>query len=329
MQYFDVCNGDADGLFALHQLRLATPRNAVLITGPKRDNALLRRVAAHCGDHVTALDLSFDVNRAAVLALLGRGVAIDYIDHHVATDLPRHPLLHADIDTAPDVCTSILVDRRLGGRHRAWAVAAAYGDNLPGAAQRLARLAGIESDDDARLRELGENVNYAGYGDTMDDLLIAPAALYAQLVPYVDPLDFVAACPLLEKIGEARCEDLKLACAQRPAIASAGIEVYTLPDERWARRVRGTFANRLALAAPGRAHAVLTPATDGAWTVSVRAPVAAPLGADRLCRQFGGAGRSGAAGIGGLPHGACDAFVAAFRKAYGGASRDNTGGESS
>lgn len=60
MQYFDVCNGDADGLFALHQLRLATPRNAVLITGPKRDNALLQRVNASRGDHVTALDLSFE-----------------------------------------------------------------------------------------------------------------------------------------------------------------------------------------------------------------------------------------------------------------------------
>lgn len=319
MQYFDVCNGDADGLFALHQLRLATPRNAVLITGPKRDNALLQRVNASRGDHVTALDLSFDVNRAAVLALLAHGVTIDYIDHHIATGLPRHPLLQAQIDKAPDVCTSILVDRRLGGRYRAWAVAAAYGDNLQGAAQRLARLAAIESDEEALLRELGENVNYAGYGDSTDDLLIAPAALYAVLVPYANPLEFIAACPLLATIGEARRDDLTLALAQRPAVTSGGIEVYTLPDERWSRRVRGAFANRLALAAPRRAHAVLTPASDGAWTASVRAPLSAPLGADSLCRRFGGAGRSGAAGIGGLPQAAFDVFVAAFREAYGGA----------
>ena len=316
MQYFDVCNGDADGLFALHQLRLATPRDAVLITGRKRDNALLGRVPASHGDHVTALDLSFDVNRAAVLALLARGVTVDYIDHHMATDLPRHPLLHADIDTAPDVCTSLLVDRRLGGRFRAWAVAAAFGDNLPDAAHRLAGLAGIDPDDEACLRELGENVNYAGYGDSEDDLLVAPAALYALLAPYADPLDFVAACPLLTTIGQARRDDLKLACAQRPSAASAGAEVYTLPRERWARRVRGAFANWLALAAPERAHAVLTPAADGFWTVSVRAPLAAPFGADRFCRAFGGAGRSGAAGIGRLPRAAFDAFVAAFRQAY-------------
>jgi len=308
MQYFDVCNGDADGLFALHQLRLATPRDAVLITGRKRDNALLGRVPASHGDHVTALDLSFDVNRAAVLALLARGVTVDYIDHHMATDLPRHPLLHADIDTAPDVCTSLV--------RSPWAVAAAFGDNLPDAAHRLAGLAGIDSDDEACLRELGENVNYTGYGDSEDDLLVAPAALYALLAPYADPLDFVAACPLLTEIGQARRDDLKLACAQRPAEAFAGVEVYTLPGERWARRVRGAFANRLALTAADRAHAVLTPAADGFWTVSVRAPLAAPFGADRFCRAFGGAGRSGAAGIGRLPCAAFDAFVAAFRQAY-------------
>ncbi|MEX3916366.1 acetyltransferase [Paraburkholderia sp. BR10872] len=316
MQYFDVCNGDADGLFALHQLRLATPRDATLITGAKRDNALLARVAASRGDHVTALDLSFDVNRAAVLALLEHGVTIDYIDHHVAGALPRHPLLHADIDTAPDVCTSILVDRRLGGCYRAWAVAAAFGDNLPGAAHRLAQLEGIDSDDEATLRELGENVNYAAYGDSAADLLIDPAAIYALLEPCTDPLDFAGACPVLAIIGRARHEDLELACAQHPAAASAGTEVYTLPGERWARRVRGAFANRLALTAPDRAHAVLTPAADGFWTVSVRAPLASPFGADSVCRRFSGAGRAGAAGIGRLPCEAFDAFVAAFREAY-------------
>ncbi|WP_321963597.1 acetyltransferase [Paraburkholderia sp. J7] len=316
MQYFDVCNGDADGLFALHQLRLATPRNAVLITGPKRDNALLARVTASPGDHVTALDLSFDANRAAVLALLARGVTIDYIDHHVARELPRHPLLHTDIDTASDVCTSVLVDRRLRGRYRAWAVAATFGDNLPGAAHRLAQLAGIDPDDEATLRELGENVNYAGYGDSIGDLLIEPAALYTLLEPYAQPLDFAGACPLLATLGQARREDLTLACAQRPAATSAGIEVFTLPGERWARRVRGAFANQLALAAPQRAHAVLTPTAEGYWTVSVRAPLATAFGADSFCRRFGGAGRAGAAGIGRLPYVAFDAFVAAFHQAY-------------
>ena len=42
----DVCNGDADGLCAVLQWRLHTPAAATLVTGLKRDIALLERVQA-------------------------------------------------------------------------------------------------------------------------------------------------------------------------------------------------------------------------------------------------------------------------------------------
>ena len=35
MRYFDVFNGDADGICALHQLRLADPLDSTLVTGLK------------------------------------------------------------------------------------------------------------------------------------------------------------------------------------------------------------------------------------------------------------------------------------------------------
>ncbi|MDQ6977782.1 MAG: acetyltransferase, partial [Ghiorsea sp.] len=41
MKVIDVFNGDADGLCALHQLRLAVPVNSTLMTGVKRDINLL------------------------------------------------------------------------------------------------------------------------------------------------------------------------------------------------------------------------------------------------------------------------------------------------
>jgi hypothetical protein len=37
MRRIDVFNGDADGLCALHQLRLAEPVQSELVTGVKRD----------------------------------------------------------------------------------------------------------------------------------------------------------------------------------------------------------------------------------------------------------------------------------------------------
>ncbi|VWB09139.1 phosphoesterase DHHA1 [Burkholderia ubonensis] len=62
---------------------------------------------------------------------------------------------------------------------------------------------------------------------------------------------------------------------------------------------------------------MLTIAPDGYYTVSVRAPLAAPRGADRLCRAFpGGGGREGAAGINRLAPDRLDAFVAALGAAY-------------
>ena len=59
---YDIFNGDADGICALLQLRKAEPRDAVLITGVKRDINLLAKVDAAAGDQITVLDVSMDTN---------------------------------------------------------------------------------------------------------------------------------------------------------------------------------------------------------------------------------------------------------------------------
>jgi hypothetical protein len=89
-----------------------------------------------------------------------------------------------------------------------------------------------------------------------------------------------------------------------------GALVYVLPDAAWARRVRGIFGNEIANAHPAQAHAVVTVREDGDYTVSVRAPCARPVGADALCREFGGNGRAAAAGIERLPRDRLQEFVA-------------------
>ena len=86
MRYFDVFNGDADGICALHQLRLADPLDSTLVTGLKREIALLGSVPATDGDVVTVLDISLDRNRDALEALLARGVVVHYFDHRRGRD---------------------------------------------------------------------------------------------------------------------------------------------------------------------------------------------------------------------------------------------------
>ena len=58
MTNYDVFNGDTDGIFARHQLRLAIPLDTVNISGVKRDVNLLRHVDPVEGDLVTVLDIS-------------------------------------------------------------------------------------------------------------------------------------------------------------------------------------------------------------------------------------------------------------------------------
>jgi hypothetical protein len=315
-KYYDIFNGDADGICALHQLRLEEPRDAELVTGVKRDVKLLERVNANAGDELTVLDISHKTNADALARLLARGVRCRYFDHHAAGYVPKHSNLNAHIDTAADTCTSLIVDKYLSGRHRLWAVVAAFGDNLVESAIRAAQPLELDHTELARLHELGDCINYNAYGETVDDLHYHPADLYEAIKPYIDPRQFMVDEPVFEVLRNACTEDLYRAGTTEPEFADEAAALYVLPDAAWSRRVNGVFGNRLAHDHPQRAHAVLV-TKPGGYTVSVRAPVTRPSGADELCSRFDtGGGRKGAAGINLLPELGLTAFANAFRTAY-------------
>jgi len=310
---FVAFNGDCDGLCALQQLRLHEHIDEpILITGVKRDIDLVKRVEACPDDEVTVLDVSFDVNRAAVLRLLETGARVRYFDHHHAGDLPRHIHLQAFIDTSPKVCTSVLVDRYLDGAHKAWAVVGAFGDNLDETARALAAELDLPEMKVAVLRELGIALNYNAYGETVEDLYFAPADLHARLRHYPHPLDFAFQDIAFAQLREGYKTDMSFGLQVKPHAESAHAALYLLPDEKWARRVSGVLASALARKNPNRAHAVVLPVTNG-LQVSVRAPVQRPQGASALCREFPtGGGREGAAGINRLPAADLERFSQRF-----------------
>ncbi len=315
-QVFDVFNGDADGICALLQLRQHTPCSSHLVTGVKRDIALLQRVEAQAGDQVTVLDISLDKNRQALLALLERGARVRYFDHHYPGGIPRHPNLEAHIDTHATVCTSLLVNRHLEGARAPWAVVGAFGDNLDQQARELGGQIGLAGERLEALRQLGQLLNYNGYGASLDDLHIAPDALFVRLLPHHDPFDFIQQDATFARLQQGFASDMAHARQLRPALETSQCALYILPDQAWARRVSGVFANQLAQAQPQRAHALLTQ-RPGGYLVSVRAPLARREGADELCRQFDtGGGREAAAGINHLPEGDYERFVAAFQRQY-------------
>ena len=158
MAEFDVFNGDADGIISLVQLRRAEPRpDAKVVTGRKRDVALLEKIDAKAGDDVTVLDISMRTNGDALRRILKNGAHVFYVDHHNPGDIPEHDNLQAIINTSAEMCTAVLVDRCLEGAYRAWAVTAAFGDNFPKLAYRLAN---DETYPLETLNRLGTLINY-------------------------------------------------------------------------------------------------------------------------------------------------------------------------
>ena len=317
MTHYDVFNGDADGICALHQLRLADPRDGTLITGVKRDINLVKRIEAKSDDSATILDVSLDKNRDDLQRLLDAGMQVDYFDHHFAGEIPECDSLTAHIDTAGDVCTGLLVNRHLKDAFLPWAVTALFGDNLHDAAKQAAEPLGYSDTQLGDLETLGTLLNYNGYGSTLDDLYFPPDQLYLKVKPYADPHEFIASDETFQTLRDGFASDMSRAESIEPKLNTPKCAMFLFPEDSFSRRVSGVYSNQLARNNPQRAHALLSLLPSGGYLVSVRAPLATKEGADDLCRQFPtGGGRKAAAGINLLPADQVQAFGDAFETQF-------------
>ncbi|MEN8257892.1 MAG: acetyltransferase [Thermodesulfobacteriota bacterium] len=318
----DIFNGDADGIAALHQLRLADPRQAVLVSGVKRDIRLLDKVVAmadHPGARLTVLDISMATNSEPLVTLLEEGCQIFYADHHHPGDIPDHSGLESHIDPDPEICTGLIINRFLGGRFPGWGVVAAFGDNLHDSAASLGRESRFSEKEMAVLRELGELLNYNGYGKEVADLHFDPVKLFQAVQPYQDPLQFYAESDALATLRQGFHDDMAKARAMDPEAEEESGRLYIFPCQPWARRTAGVFSNERAREQPDKGHALLVEDGQGGYVVSVRAPLDRKKGAVELCRAFAtGGGRAAAAGINQLPAALVKEFMAAFFAAFKG-----------
>lgn len=312
---FDVFNGDADGLCALLQLRLAKPCVSKLVTGVKRDIVLLEQVFANQGDSVTVLDVSLAKNRNVLERLLANGVKIFYVDHHQAGEIPQHENLKTLINTDAKMCTALLMNEYLQGRFIEWALVGAFGDNLSDVAFKI----GVEfsARQLGQLQQLGVCLNYNSYGSCLNDLHFTPHELFQYCILYASPFDFIVdQNAMFQTLIHGYHDDLNAALTISADYQSDEVALFVLPNTAWARRVSGVFSNELANRFPNRAHAVLND-NSGVFQVSVRAPLNNSTGADVLCASFAtGGGRKSAAGINQLPAEQVATFTQAFIKHY-------------
>ena len=299
---YDVFNGDADGLCALQQLRIHNPLDdAHLVTGPKRETSLLCKIPLVEPTDIIVLDVSLRANRSDAERLLRDGHRLTYIDHHNAGPIPGHKNFVSHIDTDPAVCTSVIVDQILEGKYRDWAITAAFRDNLIETAKKLAANTNLSSSQVGKLQELGELLNYNGYGRKVEDLWFSPEKLFQKMQGYRSPFDFYAEAPECLALREGYAEDLRRAEKAPTIFDDLNLRIYQLPDAAWSHRIVGAFSNLKARNHPEQAQVVMVEKPEKTQLVSVRSPKIHPVGADVICLQFEGGGRPAAAGINDLP----------------------------
>lgn len=320
MVFYDVFNGDADGICSLIQLRLNDPKESMLVTGVKRDISLLKKIESEVSsdDEVIVLDVSMDKNISSLKKILSTNAKVLYADHHNAKDIPKNKNLTALIDFDANSCTSLIVNKYLNNKYISWAIVGAFGDNLNKVSEQLATTHEIPSGFHEKLSSLGKYINYNGYGASYDDLHFSPEDLYIRLSQYSCPIDFIEDdTELFSSLEKNYFSDFEKVNSLIVEDTSPSTAVVKLPDAAWARRVSGVYANDLANKNPDRAHAIFSLIEKDVYQISVRAPINKKFGADKLCLKFDtGGGRAAAAGINYLPAESFKDFIRHFQEAF-------------
>ena len=267
-------NGDADGICSMVQWGLVYGIEGQRVTGVKRDIELLERVNPNPNDEIIVMDISLARNHARAVELSTQGFDITWFDHHLAGDPIDAIATH--IDTSSDVCTARIVEKYLGVESD-WAQVALHGDGLSPHSSK------------PEFKELGELLNYNGYGADLSDLHFHPDDLLLLCLQAKTPQNFMDTQAFMTLKNGFESD---LSHAQNVSITDG---YYLLPNEAWARRVVGVMAHRINERGDGP-HVI---AIDKGETLQVS--IRGSEGIGELCKMFGGGGRATAGGIDALP----------------------------
>ena len=273
MRWF-AYNGDADGICSMVQWGLVHGIEGTRITGVKRDIELLERVHPSGEDDIVVMDVSLARNHFRANELVRQGYSVTWFDHH----LEGEPIesLNSYIDTSSNVCTAKIVENFLG-LESDWAQVALHGDGLS------------RSSTKPELKELGELLNYNGYGADLSDLHFHPDELMLLCLQAGTPQEFMKTNSFF-KLREGFESDISRANKIKKTDG-----YYLLPNEAWARRVVGVMAHRINESSEGP-HVI---AIDKGDTLQIS--VRGRSGIGELCAKFNGGGRATAGGIDSLP----------------------------
>lgn len=317
MVHYDIFNGDADGIVSLHQYRMHFPvKKPELVTSMKRDVELLRHMRLVKHSRLTVFDISHKTNEVHVQGILSNNNRIVWFDHHDVGMVYPSNMFRLTFDTSSDVCTNMLVDSYVDGLYRPWTIVGAYGDNLH--EQAAALNPGFNDKKMYHLREIGETLNYNGYGNVETDLTVHPKDVYLDLSKYESPFDYRRKSEVYDQIHTQKCADHHELKNSEILHESWTGKVVLLPDSKASVRYSGIYSNQLSTDNPNSAFLILTTVGDDNYRVSIRAPKKRPHGASSLANNFEtGGGREKAAGINHLPKNQLNKLIDLFEQQFG------------
>ncbi len=292
------------------------PKDSEVFTGVKRDVKLLRHCTNIENARFTVFDISLLSNRDNVNTILNKGNSIRWFDHHEPGDTDLGDDFEIFVDADPNCCTNILVDKFLEGLYRPWTICGAYGDNLHEQAEKLNPC--FNESSMSQLKEIGETLNYNGYGNKESDLTVHPKDVYLDIKNYESPFQYRDKSDVYYKIHtQMKSDEAELSSSEIMHDTQTG-KVILLPDSRASIRYSGIYSNEQTTNNPDKAFAILTLVDGENYRISIRSPKTNPYGASKLALQFPtGGGREKAAGVNELPISELNQFIEKFEEVYG------------
>jgi hypothetical protein len=274
----------------------------------------------HCTDVkdsvFTVFDISLLSNADYMKPILSNGNSIKWFDHHEPGETELGDNFSIKVDADPNCCTNTLVDEYLNGLYRPWTICGMYGDNLHEQADKFNPC--FDESTMSQLKEVGETLNYNGYGNEELDLTVHPKDVYLDLKDYESPFEYRKKSESYNKIyTQMKSDEAELGSSEILHESETG-KVILLPNTRASIRYSGIYSNQQTTDNPDKAFAILTSVDGGNYRISIRSPKTNPHGASKLALQFPtGGGREKAAGVNELPKSELNNFIEKFEEVYG------------
>ena len=264
----------------------------------------------------TVFDVSLLSNIEYVKQILKKKNKIKWFDHHEPGETNLGKNFSIKVDSDPNCCTNILVDKHIDGLHRPWTICGAFGDNLHEQAEKLNPC--FDEQTMYKLKEIGETLNYNGYGNKESDLTVHPKDVYLDLKQYESPFRYRSKSEIYNKIyTQMKSDEKELSSSEILHETNTG-KIILLPDTKASIRYSGIYSNQQTTDNPDKAFAILTLTNNDNYRISIRSPKNNPYGASKLALSFptGGGREKVATGVNELPKDQLKNFIEKFEETY-------------